>query len=245
MSTSDDKAFEHYLQNDSALTAAYRQASDSGPPAHIDSAVLTAARFQADKPVAGKWLRRPWFAPLATTLSAVVVAGIVLVNDIESVDTIPDETAVTSQEQFKQPAAAGSQMAVGNPDTRDDPQQSVLRTATGTGGELDANDGADRSPATARTPRRLDSPSAADQYRGAGLDATVVPTAGAQTRNLTSNQQALLESNADPYQNAEDWMEAIIAYRVAGRHDQAQDLLTAFMARYPDIPVPAQAFRQN
>lgn len=87
-----DEELEEYLAGDSALSRAYREASDELPPAHIDARILSEAR-RADAPVhaAPGPFSGPWMVPasLAVIVVAVSVVALLTVQEVR-LPPVPD-----------------------------------------------------------------------------------------------------------------------------------------------------------
>jgi len=71
----DDKVLEEYLKGGSDLSLRYQAEQQAGPPAHLDAAILQAARSAVTGKTAPR--SRSWYVPLS--LAAVVVIGVSLV----------------------------------------------------------------------------------------------------------------------------------------------------------------------
>ena len=79
---------------DPKLSRLYRQASNAGPPAALDTAILAAARKQVAKPqrrARSSWVR--WMAPASALATLVVVASLAFLVERERPGTI-DETVI-------------------------------------------------------------------------------------------------------------------------------------------------------
>lgn len=233
----NDDRFDDYLRGDTSLSSEYRSVSDTLPPAHVDSVVLSAARQAAEQRTAPGWLQRPWFAPMATTLSAAVVAGVVLLMQPAN-----DMTGEDGQAEFRQPATARIDRIT--PAEGQSPLMTTTSTGTSTGAAAIATPSTEHQHSDLDQQRRLE--------RQAGV-------AGVDDRDAASTEQSMPQARGldaaaarsttndddSPFQNAEDWLEAIVEHRERGEHDAAERLIEQFVATYPDIDVPAEAMYRS
>jgi len=94
----NDTEFEAYLNGKSPLSKLYQQSDASAPAKHIDDAILTAARQQAQRRIAGLTSRgHRWYLPVALAASLVVVIVILRIFPIET-PYEPDQIADTKEQ---------------------------------------------------------------------------------------------------------------------------------------------------
>lgn len=93
----NDTEFETYLEGKSPLSKLYQQSDASAPAKHIDDTILTAARQQAQRHIAGASSRvHRWYLPVALAASAVVVVVILRIFPIGT-STEPDQITDTNE----------------------------------------------------------------------------------------------------------------------------------------------------
>lgn len=112
----DNQILEDYLKGNSDLSRQYRAESANEPPAHLDAAILSAAKKAADSNASGSGASNSrWYVPLS--LAAVVVISFSVVFRIYDQDEkqtlskqseMKKEKQVMMMEEHPEPAAAPS-----------------------------------------------------------------------------------------------------------------------------------------
>ena len=245
-------------ERDPRIERLYREAARQGPPAHLDAAILAAARREAGagpRSLASK-LRR-WQVPIS--IAAVVVVSASLVILMQEEEGKRDEAAAVQAI----PAPADQPAAPPAPDAPPAIAKEAMRRAP----EATVSAGDLASPAGKQLPQPfLGAPATAEQEplaRSAAGRATAERAAGAQPvpsdvqsappdaefRQVAPVAGALatkpLEQDRPPVwqgfekEPPEKWLQRIEELRVQGREPEAQEMLAEFRRRFPEHPLPS------
>jgi hypothetical protein len=238
----------------SRLSAYYRAGSPEEPAAHLDAAILAAARRE----VALSRFARSWHLP--ASIAAVLVIGVslaLMTNDIE--DSLPPaDTSGGTAARARQSAPAQAMK-----------QKSESGPAPRVGMERESRPSRDRS---ARADREVDmrQNSASEKVDSAvAAPAVSEPVPGpalkqfegaAQPETQAENKDGLADAvqgrrpaaelrkeaaplSAAPVDAPDEWLKRIAALLRDGNTAQAREQLAGFRKRYPDYRVP-EALRE-
>lgn len=200
---------------DKELSGRYRAASRDEPPAHVDAAILAAAkRAVGSQP---RSLRR-WYLPVS--LAAVITLSVIVTLNIERerpqvvmADAVP---VVREKEQKLAPPAPQPQPAFApDPKPAAKPALEAARMEKPRGDTL-------RSADAARGPAAVGSVA---NERTAEIPAASAPAAARAT--LAKRELA-----------PEEWLERIAGLRKQGEDKEADEQFAEFKRRYPDYKIP-------
>ncbi|MGH8767925.1 MAG: hypothetical protein ACREVT_07025 [Burkholderiales bacterium] len=234
----------------SRLSGHYRAGSTEEPPAHLDAAILAAARREVER----SRFRRNWHLP--ASIAAVLVIGVslaLMISEIE--DPLPpaDTSAGVAADEARQAAPA---LAV--------KQESQTRPASRPGIERESRPSRERS---ARSDRQVDTrqnsvAGHADSAAAAPSVAAPAPApalqqfeAVAPSESVAEQKSALADSaqgkraiaalrkeaapsSAAPADAPEEWLKRIGDLLRNGKTAQAREQLAEFRKRYPDYRLP-------
>jgi hypothetical protein len=243
---------QRHIQNggdpsDPELARLYREGAQEEPPAHVDAAVLAAARRSAhsgplpgDKP---QTTSRGWYVPLA--LAAVLVLSVSVVVLSPEVERLPQSVPETP------PARTYEQRA---------PQeQRAAETPFAPGPSAPVSPAPQSAPSAQRSdraasPKRSEAPPAVVQEERAVRqeDALQRSEAHPATARDTEAQKAAPRALSAPQAQSrpaaaaalsdsdapDKWGERIMALRAEGKAMEADALLEQFRQRFPDYTVP-------
>jgi len=234
----------------SRLSGYYRAGSTEEPAAHLDTAILAAARRE----VALSRFARSWHLP--ASVAAVLVIGVslaLMTNEIE--DSLPPaDTPVGTAEQATQaaPAQTMRRKAESRPRSERESRPSRDRSAridrdadsrqNSAAGKMDAADTPASVAAAVPGPalKQLEgtAPPEAMAERNEGLaDAVQEKRAAAQLRKEAA------PSSARPTDAPEEWLNRIGELLRDGKTSEAREQLAGFRKRYPDYRLP-EALRE-
>jgi len=239
----DDQALEEYLKSASDLSRQYQAEKQAEPPAHLDAAIIQAARSAVTKKTAPR--SRNWYVPLS--LAAVVVIGVSVVfrmyeykgqnlltepasdqlldkksdRDVigESVRTKPAEPPAT---------AASAPQTYQQKMEKDDLQGELMRK--------EINEAPAESRATGQSPAGAE---LNIEYELAQPEAQkspmVAPEADMLLKKETSNinKQAATAAAESRVLSETEWLKNISQLWEAGKKDEAVASLKQFLITYP------------
>lgn len=237
------------------LSGHYRAGSTEEPPAHLDAAILAAARREAARPR----FTRNWHLP--ASIAAVLVIGVslaLMTSEIE--DSLPpaDTSSGVAADEARRPAPALAMK-----------RESEGRPAPRPGIELESRPSRERD---ARSDREADvRQNAAVGYADSAAEVPAVAAsapapalqqleAGAQPESVAERKSALADSAqgkrvaealgkeaapsaAAPIDAPEEWLNNIQELLRSGKTAQAREQLAQFRKRYPDYRLP-EALRE-
>jgi resuscitation-promoting factor RpfA len=234
----------------SRLSGHYRAGSTEEPPAHLDAAVLAAARREVER----SRFTRNWRLP--ASIAAVLVIGVslaLMTSEIEDPLPPPDTSAGVAAGQTGQASPALMMK-----------QDSQARPAARPGIERESRPSRERS---ARSDREADTRqnSAAEHADSAAAAPSVAPPAPAPalqqfeaavpSESVVEQKSALADSaqgkrasaalrkeaapsSATPADAPEEWLKRIGDLLRNGKTAQAREQLAEFRKRYPDYRLP-------
>jgi hypothetical protein len=88
MTTGNDKDLQRFVDGDHPVAAAYRKLPQASPPAHLDDAILAAARSEARRPVRPRWL-----VPVSVAATVVLGVGLSIRQINQPMSTVSDMSA--------------------------------------------------------------------------------------------------------------------------------------------------------
>jgi hypothetical protein len=234
----------------SDLSGHYRDGSTEEPPAHLDAAILAAAR----RGVARSRFRRNWHLP--ASIAAVLVIGVTLAlmtSEIE--DPLPpaDTSARVAANDARQalPALAMKQESGARPaprpgidrETRPSRERSVRsdREADApqklAAGKADSAGGAPSLAAPAPAPA-LQQFEAAAPSEPVGEQKSVLGDSAHEQRATATLRKEAAPSSAAPIDAPEEWLKNIQDLLRNGKSALAREQLAEFRKRYPDYRLP-------
>ena len=233
----------------SGLSGHYREGSTEVPPAHLDAAVLAAARRE----VARSRFRRNWHLP--ASIAAVLVIGVslaLMTVDIEE-DALPpvDRLAGIAAHQATAPELAMKQESEVRPAPRpalerEETRPSRERRVRGeneadvpqklAAGKAESAAGAPSVAAPAPAPA-LQQFEIAAPAEPVGEQKSVLADA-AHDRTSGALRKEAAPSSAVPLDAAEEWLKNIQDLLRKGETARAREQLAEFRKRYPDYRVP-------
>ena len=242
----DDKALKDYLQGGSDLSRRYH-AGEAEPPAHLDAAIIKAARSATTK--RNGLQTRSWYVPLS--LAAVVVIGVSIVfrlyeyqgNQLLSEperDQLFD--SIKSGKEVRQGAAAPPGMVASPPQTTQPvPDKDDVKNETRKGAVLEEQE---NMPAKKQVPaaalRMLKKEAIAPREAGAAMEekarATGESPASTASEMMEPGQAAALGALGGARYSASTWLADIKQLWEAGKKDEAVAGLKQFLITYPDYP---------
>ena len=239
----------------SDLSGRYRAGSTEEPRAHLDAAILAAARRE----VARSRFTRNWHLP--ASIAAVLVIGVslaLMTGEIE--DPLPpaDKLAGVAADKTKQaaPALAMKQEPQARPTTRlgieRESRPSRERSA---GGDREAgsrrNLTAERADSVA-VPPSVAAPASAPALQQLEAAPTADPVAeqksaladsAREKRAAAALRKEATPSPGEPAEAPEEWLKRIGDLLHSGKTAQAREQLTEFRRHYPDYRLP-ETFRE-
>ena len=219
-----DREGSHPSNRDAALERAWRETSDEQPPAHLDAAIIAAARKsvpdRGEQPITAPVhvQSRSWLTQWQPLAAAAAVAGLAFVL----LQTLPREHDLAPSMQRKEsapvPASAKPQASAAQ-ETTDNRQ---APSADGTVGLHEPAAVPDQAPSQSAVlvPPATPVPPATT----AEVTAAAAPSSPARERNL---------GNAAPL-DAAAWAAKIVALHASGDVTAAEQALRAFRATDPD-----------
>ena len=242
------------------ISSIYKQGKQQGPPAHLDSAILKAAReaveqtSPADKssvvksPFSGGW-------PVMASIAAVLVITVILVPLIkqevpptESFDMIDDEQMLMKEEDAigrleskQQPVKAKKRLLPESSELRQEakPQLNMYQYSA---------DSVERSKQNAVEenvmPKRMETPSPASVAAGAASPREREVKLEAEVLQESPAMLMADESLSTVVLSAEEWLEKIRQLIDAGELDIAQAELDEFKESYPDEEIDQSILRK-
>jgi len=234
----------------SGLSGHYRDGSTEVPPAHLDAAILAAARRE----VARSRFRRNWHLP--ASIAAVLVIGVTLAlmtSEIE--DPLPpaDTSAVVAANEARQaaPALAMKQESEARPaprprierevrpsrerNVRSDREADVPQKLAA--GKADSAAGAPSVAAPAPAPAIQQFEAAAPSEPVGEQKGVLADRAHEQRASAALRKEAAPSSAAAP-DAPEEWLKNIQDLLRKGETARAREQLAEFRKRYPDYRVP-------
>ncbi len=230
------------------LSGRYRAGSTEQPRAHLDAAILAAARRE----LARSRFTRNWYLP--ASIAAVLVIGVslaLMTSDIE--DPLPpaDKSAGVAADKAKQaPASELKHERQARPAPRPgierESRPSRERSASS---DREAgtrqNMAAERAPSVAAAPSAV-APASAPTLRQLEAAATTQPVAeqrdaladSAQEKRATAPLRKEVPSPGEPADPPEEWLKRIGDLLRNGRTAQAREQLAEFRRHYPDYHLP-------
>lgn len=233
----------------SRLSGHYRAGSTEEPPAHLDAAILAAARREVER----SRFRRNWHLP--ASIAAVLVIGVslaLMVSEIEDPLRPPDTSAGVAADVARQAAPALAMK-----------QESQTRPAPRPGIERESRPWRERS---ARSDRQADtsqnSVGHADSAAAAPSVAAPAPAPALQQfgavapseseaeqksaladsaqgkRATAERRKETVPSSAAPAGAPEEWLKRIGDLLRNGKTAQAREQLVEFRKHYPDYRLP-------
>lgn len=237
----------------SQLSGYYRAGSTEEPPAHLDAAILAAARRE----VALSRFARSWHLP--ASVAAVLVIGVslaLMTKDIE--DSLPPaDTPAGTAEQARQ--AGPAQTMKRKAESRPEPRPGVERESRPSrdrSARLDRDAESQNSTAAetdpADTPASVVAPAPGPALKQ--FEAAAPPEAAAQRKDgladAVEEKRAAAElhkeaapSSAAPGDPPEEWLKRIGELLRDGKTSEAREQLAGFRKRYPDYRLP-EALRE-
>ena len=235
----------------SGLSGHYRDGSAEEPPAHLDTAILAAARRE----VARSRFARNWHLP--ASIAAVLVIGVslaLMTSEIE--DPLPpvDTSARIAANDARQAASALAMK-----------QESMARLAPRAGSGRDTRPSRERSTrseheadysrqksAVGRADPAAGAPSVAapaaapalEQFEAAAPSQPAAEQKGApadslqEKRAVAALRKEAAPSSAAPIDTPEEWLKRIEDLLRDAKTVQAREQLVAFRKRYPDYRLP-------
>jgi hypothetical protein len=234
----------------SGLSGHYRGGSTEVPPAHLDAAILAAARRE----VARSRFRRNWHLP--ASIAAVLVIGVTLAlmtSEIE--DPLPpaDTSAVVAANEARQvaPALAMKQESEARPaprprierEVRPSRERSVRSDREAdvpqklAAGKADSAAGAPSVAAPAPAPA-IQQFEAAAPSKPVGEQKGVLADRAHEQRASTALRKEAAPSSVAPPDAPEEWLKNIQDLLRKGETARAREQLAEFRKRYPDYRVP-------
>ena len=234
----------------SGLSGHYRDGSTEVPPAHLDAAILAAARRE----VARSRFRRNWHLP--ASIAAVLVIGVTLAlmtSEIE--DPLPpaDTSAVVAANEARQvaPALAMKQESEARPaprprierEVRPSRERSVRSDREAdvpqklAAGKADSAAGAPSVAAPAPAPA-IQQFEAAAPPEPVGEQKGVLADRAHEQRASAALRKETAPSSAAPPAAPEEWLKNIQDLLRKGETARAREQLAEFRKRYPDYRVP-------
>lgn len=226
------------------VSARYRDASDAPPPAHLDAAILEAARRQASHPK-----KRNWYVPVS--IAAMLVIGVslaLLTSELEDplppldqgADRAGDAVRDTNAERRTEPAATAE------PDTPEAQfgrdvgsrlsRERVTREQAGPEYRAPAPVSPEQSAGVAAPPApaaiQVEPPSEARALRK--REALADAESQAQSTAESVSEAAAGKEGVAPA----DWVKRIEALLREGKTVEAERELTRFRQQHPDYPLP-------
>lgn len=229
------------------VSARYRDASDAQPPAHLDAAILEAARRQASHPK-----KRNWHVPVS--IAAMLVIGVslaLLTSELE--DPLPPLDQGADR--------AGDAVRDTNAERRAEPAAKALSETPEAQFGRDVGSRLSRERVTreqAEPEYRAAAPVSPEQSTGVAAPAAPPAPAAVQAqrpsearalheREASANAESQAPSTAESVSDATvakesavpaDWLKRIEAHLREGRMDEAEQELARFRERHPDYPLP-------
>lgn len=261
-----EEELEAYLAGDSALSRAYREASDELPPAHIDARILSEAR-RADAPVhaAPGPFSGPWMVPasLAVIVVAVSVVALLPVHEEVRLPPVPDADQRITRDREPgarsvRPAPAageggGLRRDVAPEAARPDQEKSAATPAAPrppepsgrsgvTGGQGNFEDDVSRIQVVPEAPERR----SFEALPSLEPKREREPPAAEMLRSLPDPEPApdaaASKDGKEPElavaPEARAWLERIARLIGNGELDTAAEELDAFRRRYPSVEIP-------
>jgi hypothetical protein len=234
----------------SGLSGHYREGSTEVPPAHLDAAVLAAARRE----VARSRFRRNWHMP--ASIAAVLVIGVTLAlmtSEIE--DPLPpaDRSARNAANDARQaaPALAMKQESEARPAPRPRIEREVRPSrerSERSGLEADVRQklaaGKADSAAGVSSVAAPDPAPALQQFEATapsepvGEQKSVLADSAPEQRASAALRKEAAPSSAAPTVVPEEWLKNIQDLLQSGKTAQAREQLAEFRKRYPDFRLP-------
>ena len=235
----------------SGLSGHYREGSTEVPPAHLDAAVLAAARRE----VARSRFRRNWHLP--ASIAAVLVIGVslaLMTGEIEDALPPADTSAGIAANQARQ--AAPAQAMKQEPEVRPAPRPGLEREKARPSRERRArgdNEADDRqklaagkaesaagassvaAPAPAPALQQFEIAAPAEPV---GEQKSVLADAAHEQRASAALRKEAAPSSAVPLDAPEEWLKNIQDLLRKGETARAREQLAEFRKRYPDYRVP-------
>jgi hypothetical protein len=234
----------------SGLSGHYREGSTEVPAAHLDAAILAAARRE----VARSRLRRNWYLP--ASIAAVLVIGVslaLMTGEIEDALPPADRSAGIAANQARQEAPAlamrleSEVRPAPRPGEREEGRPSRERRARGdseadgrqklAAGKADSAAGAPSVAAPAPAPA-LQQFEAAAPMEPVGEQKSVLADAVHESRASAALRKEAAPSSAAPTVVPEEWLKNIQDLLKSGKTAQAREQLAEFRKRYPDYRMP-------
>jgi hypothetical protein len=246
MSPEEQELEEQHL----GLSARYRAGSTGEPPAHLDAAILAAARRE----VARSRFTRNWHLP--ASIAAVLVIGVslaLMTSEIEDPLPPPDTSAGVAVDEARQAAPALVMK-----------QESLARPAPRPGIEREARPSRERSPRSDREADAGQKLAAGHADSAAAAPSVAAPASAPALQQLeavapsepVAEQKSTLADSAQgqhasaalrkeaapsfaaPTDAPEEWVKKIEDLLRNGKTAQAREQLAEFRKRYPDFRLP-------
>lgn len=234
----------------SGLSGRYRASSTEEPPAHLDAAIVAAARREVER----SRFRRSWHVP--ASIAAVLVIGVslaLMTSEIEDPLPPPDTSAGVAAGEARQavPALAMKQESQARPAPRpgikSESRPSRERVAR-SDREADArqNSAVEHADSTAALPS-VAAPAPApplQQFEAAVPSETVTEQKSAlgdsvqEKRASAALRKEAAPSSAAPADAREEWLRKIEDLLRNGKTAQAREQLAEFRKHYPDYRLP-------
>ena len=229
----DNQVLEEYLKGDSDLSRRFRAESKVEPPAHLDAAIVSAAKnaLNNDKAGAGPSTTR-WYVPLS--LAAVIVISFGVVFKIHEQDG--QQTIVKQPEMKKEQPA----MMEEHPESATAPSAIIMRDESFISDEMRIE--TDSASATRAAPAAGEAVSKDDSLSGIEVD----PPAAQSVESLSMPTERRIQKSKQ--EMAEDitvtgnalqpqqWFEIINQLWFDGDEEGAYSALNKFLEIYPDYP---------
>jgi hypothetical protein len=231
----DNQALEEYLKGNSDLSRRYRAESKTEPPAHLDAAIISAAKnaLNNDKAGAGPSISR-WYVPLS--LAAVLVISFSLVFRVYDQE---EQQILSKQSEIKKEKPAMRMESEPQPATA--PPAVLMRDEFHSSEEIRIE--TDAASATRAAPATVEDISKDDALSGveAGQPATqsVESLSMPAEQRMQKSMSEVLEDKAIAGNalQPQQWFENINQLWFDGDKAGAIDATRRFLEAYPDYPL--------
>lgn len=217
----DDELLEEYLRGDAELSRRYRHEAREEPSAALDARILAEARraVTRERRVVHSPFARHWMVP--ASLAAVLVLSVAVVLLVPGPDSGLDAPVRPAADAVEAPAPGKAKQERTAPTRARQAEPAAAPAPAEPASRLQADDAAGE---TGAQPESAASEREAAAGREAGAASMSAPGAGAPPRHMED----------DP----EQWLRHVESLLAGGQEPRARDSLRAFLARYPDYPLP-------
>jgi len=235
----------------SRLSGHYRAGSTEEPPAHLDAAILAAARREVER----ARFARKWHLP--ASIAAVLVIGVslaLMTSEIEDPLPPPDTSAGVAANEARQaaPALAMKQESQARPASRPgierESRPSRERSArsdreadtrqNSAAGHADSAAAAPSVAAPAPAPALQQFEAAAPSESVAEQKSALADSAQGKRATAALRKEETAPSSATPADAPEEWLKRIEDLLRNGKTAPAREQLAEFRKRYPDYRLP-------